>query len=249
MNTTAKSKAVRVIAKQFKTFARQVVISAQRPALHDASAGSGLFSREATTIKTIVMLWTFAAFVFHSHGQPESGTIFFANNSQTVLTNSAGTPHPPAGSSAYSVGLYWGTLGTPEGSLELLPASNNGVTRTWSADGRFLGGIARFPLPGGTQIALQVRLWSGLSSSYEDAVLNDPSAVLARGIVQQIILGNAPGTVPTPPTDMNAPTGVGDTPFQAFLVPVVPEPSAGLLLLLALPFFAARWIQLRGARK
>jgi hypothetical protein len=192
-------------------------------------------------VKDVAIAVILAAFAIHSHGQSMPGTVNFANTSQTALTNSAGTPFPPAGSTAYSVGLYWGTLGTSESSLELLPASRNGVTRTWYGDGKFNGGIASFPIEGGTQIQLQVRLWAGLYGSYEEAALNDPSPLLSRGIIQLITLGNAPATVPPPPADINFPTGPGDTPFRAFLVPA-PEPSAGFLLLLALLFPAARCI-------
>jgi hypothetical protein len=62
---------------------------------------------------------------------------------QSALTNSAGMPYPPLGSSTYSVGLYWGALGTSESSLQPLPAARNGVTHNWYGDGRFNGGIAR----------------------------------------------------------------------------------------------------------
>jgi hypothetical protein len=203
---------------------------------------------KVTVIKRFAPLWVLAGLAIYAHGQSMPGTVFFANGSPMALTNPAGTPFPPTGSTTYAVGLYWGIIGTPESSLELLPASSNGVTRTWYGDGKFNGGIASFPIGPTTQIQLQVRLWAGSYGNSEEAALNDPSPILARGIVQLITLGNAPGDIPTPPTPMVAPVGVGDTPFQAFLVPV-PEPSAGLLLLLALPFFAARWIQLRGARK
>jgi hypothetical protein len=153
-----------------------------------------------TVRKRLAVLWVFAAFAIHSPGQSMPGTAAFVNGSQR-LTNSAGTPYPRMGSSTYSVGFYWGTLGTSEGSLELLPAARNGVTRTWYGDGRFNGGVASFPVEGGTQIELQVRLWAGPYGSYEEAALNDPSPLLARGIVQFITLGNAPlgiggGTVP-----------------------------------------------------
>jgi hypothetical protein len=249
MKITAKWRAVTVLANQLRLFAREPFRSAQRCPQCDAAVESAVFNQKMTAMKIIAVLFIFAAFAIHSHAQPRPGTVAFINNSQTALTNLVGTPFPPAGSTAYSAGLYWGMLAVPESSLELLPASSNGVTRTWYGDGKFNGGIASFPIGPTTQIQLQVRLWSGSYGSYEEAALNDPSPILARGIVQLITLGNAPGDIPTPPTLMVAPVGVGDTPFQAFLVPVVPEPSAGLLLLLALPFFAARWIQSRGARK
>jgi hypothetical protein len=193
--------------------------------------------------KRFATLWVLAAFAVHSRGQSMPGTLTFINGAQTALTNLAGTPFPPAGSSAYSVGLYWGTLGIPESSLELLPAGRNGVTHRWYGDGQFNGGIASFPVEGGTQIQLQVRLWAGLYGSYEEAALNDPYPLLARGIIQLITLGNVPtGVGASPPTDITSPIGPTDTRFRAFLVPV-PEPSAGLLWLLGLPFLAAHWFK------
>jgi hypothetical protein len=98
-----------------------------------------------TAPKDVVLLFILAAFTIHSRGQSMPGTVAFVNGSQT-LTNSVGTPYPPLGSSIYSVGLYWGALGTSESSLEPLPAARNGVTHTWYGDGRFNGGIASFPV-------------------------------------------------------------------------------------------------------
>jgi hypothetical protein len=241
MKTIAITTAER-FANQFSLLDCQPFNSARRLPPSDADAESPLLKREMNVINTIVTFLIFATTIFHSHGQPEPGTVNFANASQTALTNSAGTPFPPVGSSAYSVGLYWGTVGTSESSLEPLPAARNGVTRTWYGDGKFNGGIASFPIEGGTQIQLQVRLWAGSYRSYEEAALNDPSPLLARGIIQLITLGNAPGTVPTLPADINFPPAPTDTPFRAFLVPV-PEPSTTLLLLLALPFLAMRWLK------
>jgi hypothetical protein len=201
-------------------------------------------------MKNLVILLTIASVVLRAHGQGQGivGKVVFLNDLHTALTNSVGIPFPPAGSAEYSVGLYWGSLGTQEGSLQLLPASSNGVTRTWFRDGIFYGGIASFPALPATQIQLQVRLWAGPYGSYEEAALNDPSPLLARGIVQLIHLGNAGFQVPTPPSDMLFPPGPGDTSFQGFLVPV-PEPNVSLLLLLALPFLAARRIKSRRVRK
>jgi hypothetical protein len=139
-------------------------------------------------------------------------------------------------------------LGTTEGSLQLLPASSNGVTQAWYGDGKLSGGIASFPVQPATQIELQVRLWLSSYPSYEDALLSGPSPLVAKGIIQLITLGNVDGQIPTPPSEIVFPPGIGDTPFRAFLVPV-PEPGAGLLLLLALPFLTGRWFKSRRVRK
>jgi len=179
------------------------------------------------------------------------GTLNFANSSPTRLTNEAGVQFPPsgAGGAAYKAGLYWGAQGSPEASLALLPASSNGVTTTWGPlSGIFSGGTATFPVPGGTTIAVQVRVWQATYADYAAAlagqVLN-PSERLGKGIVQSLALGAA-GDPPSAPQDLAAPSG-GGTPFQRFGVAsagvVVPEPSSialGLLGLGAIVLFRRR---------
>jgi MYXO-CTERM domain-containing protein len=174
------------------------------------------------------------------------GTLNFANDPNTRATNRAGLGFPPAGQgSAYSAGLYWGAAGTAEGSLQLLPAANGGVTSTWSptSGGVFQGGLATFPtVPGGTQISLQVRVWQNSFPDYASAVAS--GGTTGKGPVQRVTLGNAPGVpLPTVPADMVAPTGAGDTPLTRFLVAPVPEPSSialGLLGLGAIALFRRR---------
>jgi hypothetical protein len=172
------------------------------------------------------------------------GTLNFANNIATRSTNAAGAGFPPAGSTAYAAGLYWGAAGTGEGSLQLLPAASGGVTTTWNAfsAGLYQGGLATFPVPGGTQISLQVRVWEARFSSYE-AGLGTGGFIFGKNSVQLITLGNAPGVpLPTPPADMTAPTGATDTPLTRVVIPI-PEPSAialGLFGLAAIILFRRR---------
>jgi len=181
------------------------------------------------------------------------GTLNFGNVIATRTTNSAGAGFPPANSTAYSAGLYWGAAGTAEGSLQLLPAASGGVTTTWNANsaGLYQGGLATFPVAGGTQIALQVRVWAAGFASYEAALTSAPAGSLfGRGPVQLLTLGNAPGVpLNTPPADMNAVAGhdgTTDTALTRFLIaPVgpVPEPSSialGLLGLGAIVLFRRR---------
>jgi len=173
------------------------------------------------------------------------GTLNFQNNIATRTTNSAGSGFPPAGSTAYAAGLYWGAAGTAEGSLQLLPAASGGVTTTWNANsaGLYQGGLATFPVPGGTQVALQVRVWVAGFANYEASIAANPSAG-GKGGLQLITLGNAPGIpLPTPPADMTAPTGATDTQLTRFLVRPIPEPSSialGLLGLGAIVLFRRR---------
>jgi hypothetical protein len=173
------------------------------------------------------------------------GTVAFNNNTTFRTTNSAGLGFPPAGSTDYKVGLYWGAAGSSEGSLQLLPAASGGVTTTWTQNGVFNGGLATFPSPGGTVIALQVRVWSSAFNDYEAAFTANPTGIGGKGVVQRITLGNAPG-IPAPsfPADMTNPTGAGDTPMTRFaVVGVIPEPSSialGLLGLGAIVLFRRR---------
>ena len=164
------------------------------------------------------------------------GTLNFQNNIATRTTNSVGSGFPPAGSTAYSAGLWWGAAGTPEGSLQLLPAASGGVTSTWNANsaGLYQGGLATFPVAGGTQISLQVRVWANSFPDYQSAV--NGMGATGKGVVQLITLGNAPGVpLPTPPADLTAPTGPTDTAYTRFLITApIPEPSSIALGLLGL---------------
>jgi len=181
------------------------------------------------------------------------GTLNFANNLNTVrLTNEAGASFPAAGAnSAYAAGVYWGAAGTAESSLTLLPAASGGVTTTWGGlSGQFLGGTATFPVAGGTQVSVQVRVWTATYADYGAALagqLANPSERLGKGIVQLITLGGS-GSPPSNPTSLvTGAAGTTDIGFQRFgILPgavVVPEPSSialGLLGLGAIVLFRRR---------
>ena len=157
------------------------------------------------------------------------GTLGWQNNTSTRITNGVTGERLPVGNPApFAAGVYWGPIGSSEGSLELLTA-----TRTWGPfPGIYLGGTATFPVPGNTVVAVQIRVWSGDYGTYEDAVATGNPAVLAgKGILQQITLGGA-GTPPSPPQSLVSPSGPGDTPFQAFGVFPVPEPGITALTLM-----------------
>jgi len=176
------------------------------------------------------------------------GQLNFANDTGTRVTNSAGANFPAANSTAYKAGIYWGAAGTPESSLQLLSAANNGVTTTWSPfSGIFSGGTATLPTLG--QVAIQIRVWGATYADYAAALagqVTNPSELTGKGIVQLITLGNPNSVPPGVPTSITAP-GAGDTPFQRFgILPgagVVPEPSSialGLLGLGAIVLFRRR---------
>jgi hypothetical protein len=160
------------------------------------------------------------------------------NSSGTRILGPSGTAFPSVGSSEITIGLYWGALGVPEAFLSMLPDSAYEGSTIWSPfAGIFNRGLATFPVPGGTQIALQVRAWASGYSSYEAAAAD--LALIGKANVQMITLGNAPGIpAPSPPANLTSPTGSTDTPFRGFLLTPIPEPSSFALGLLGLSALA-----------
>lgn len=170
------------------------------------------------------------------------GTLYFANidaNGSTSLrvTNYLGNPFPPANSTSYKAGVYWAVgTGATESSLTLLPG---GVTSLWTGfSGVFNGGIVAFPVPGGSTITFQVRVWMSLFSSYEEADYNQFNGDLSgKSSLMTVVLGNAPGIpVPTPAANYFDAVGVsrfGVVPWWwGEEPPIIPEPSAiGITLL------------------
>ena len=176
-------------------------------------------------------------------GVQAQGTLTFANTGATRLTNRAGVNFPPPGNSTYVVGLYWGIGSQPATSLQLLPASSNGVTGVWAPlAGIFIGSTATFPVPSGTQISVQVRIWNKLYSDWETARMNQVGDLadynLGASNVGLITLGTAGS-----PQSLTSPTGLGDVGMQRFVTDPVPEPGTWTLCILAsltLLFFGRR---------
>ena len=140
-----------------------------------------------------------------SQGQ---GTLTFANNGATRLTNQLGAIY------GQKVGIYWGPVGSAEDTMALLPAASNGVTQAGvPLAGFFIGGTATFPVPPQTVIWLQIRVWPSSYSDYDAAYrsLGDAFYDMGRGRTQKITLGG-----PGAPQSLVAPTGTGDTPFNRF---------------------------------
>jgi hypothetical protein len=173
----------------------------------------------------VAILGLTAAFV---HAQ---GTVSFVNSTTTKVTYDTGTgttaPIPVGNPNPnWVAGLFWGTEGTPQGSLTQIA-----TTQVWQPfTGVFSGGTVTFPVAGGTRVSLQVRAWNVATPS-----------LVGFGPIQLITLGGA-GTPPGAPASLTAPTTPGDTAFAGFLVPV-PEPSSialGLLGLGAVALFRRR---------
>ena len=166
------------------------------------------------------------------------GTLNFGNSTTTRITTSSGANVPAGNPSPFIAGLYWGASGTAVDSLELLT-----MTQNWGPfAGIFQGGTATFPVAGGTEVTLQVRVWSEGYPTYEAAAAAGlPTVEFGTGPLQTLALGGA-GVPPGPPQSLTSPTG-GGTPFTGFQLQVVPEPSTialGLLGLGALALFRRR---------
>jgi hypothetical protein len=155
------------------------------------------------------------------------GTVTFANNTATAITNvsSGSAPYPRA---VVNVALYGSTsLGLlNDSSLTLVGA----VTNTLPTGGIFIGGT-RFIGAEGSTVTLQVRAWSGAFATYEAALaaaLVDGTTLVGKSGYWEQSTGGGPN--PAQPI-----TGVGRlTPFTVNTALVIPEPSSIALGLLGL---------------
>ena len=165
---------------------------------------------------------------------------FGPNTNWRIYTNNwPGTASNLMSGAGYTLGLYVGAVGTPDGSLELV-----GTTGSQGLSPGYFSGINPFQLPApygpGTPINFQIRAWSvNGGASYETAI----SAIMGGNF--DIALGiSSIGTVTpgsTPPAPLFGTTaGLLSRGFQ---ITNVPEPSAialGLLGLGCLALFRRR---------
>jgi hypothetical protein len=184
-------------------------------------------------MKKLLLIATCVFAAVATYGQ---GTVTFANNSATAITNA--TVGGPGGRATVTVGLYGSTtlgLGQSDGVLALVGAAGNTL-----APGLFSLGTRGLGNAGDT-VTLQVRAWSGGFANYAAALAaaqTDGTILIGKSTVWEQITGG--GTNPSQPI-----TGAGR--LQAFTVstvgPVVPEPSSialGLLGLGAIVLFRRR---------
>jgi hypothetical protein len=199
--------------------------------------------------KKIFVLCTLCLCEIRLWGQ---GTVYFSN--QLIppgIVNSLTGERAEAGTT-FSVALYFASDGMIDESefLQLGPSVNIGVFGGMvhpEAAGYFFGGIRTAPVFPSTFGMFQVRAWeTSFGSTFEEAVGNpNPQsgrlALVGQSGIMRVLMGNSTIPEPIPPTSL-----VSADPFKVmavvgaplrdgFVLTVVPEPSAALLLLFGLP--------------
>ena len=172
-------------------------------------------------MKKILILGALFVTTIASYAQ---GTVTFANNTATAITNVSGSaPFPKA---VVNVALYGSTsLGLANDSSLTLVGN---VTNTLATGGIFIGGTRLIGTDSAT-VTLQVRAWSGAFATYEAAVAAQQGGniTILLGTSAKWEQATGGGANPAQPI-----TGVGRlTPFT---VTAVPEPSSIALGLLGL---------------
>ena len=142
------------------------------------------------------------------------GTVNFSSTSANHVIQI--TPGVAASPGSFTVGLYYGVVGSTFNQLQLIgPAIQNGVGGGISGGVRTTG----IDVPGGQNAFFQVRAWAGSFASYEEAIANGVGAVGFSPIFTNST-GNPTGTPPTPPANLTGWTSP---------IVIVPEPSTIVL--------------------
>lgn len=186
-----------------------------------------------TLLFTLTSLWL----TLSAHAQ---GTVNFANNASTAISNIVTGARVPAGNS-FLAQLYYGPAGMSD------DRSFNSVTNApvgFTLAGQILAGTRYTTLPGGTTGSFQIRVWeSALGGDWDTAVANwltgGPYAtrVFGKSGIIQVVVADPFATPPQTPTSLVA------SGFKGFYLippdPIIPEPST--LALGALGMAALLW--------
>jgi len=145
------------------------------------------------------------------------GTIDFANVSGTgtsgrIMTLSNGIP-VLAANGTYSVGLYWGVLGSTEAQLTLILQGKGNFSAGRFTLGNAVTGAATAP---GANATFEVKAWDGPTTSYEAAVAAGTGGVGTSGLFQNPTGGG--GSPPGLPAEINGWTG-------NIIITPIPEPA------------------------
>jgi hypothetical protein len=191
-------------------------------------------------MKKILLACTALLAAVGAYGQ---GQVAFANTSTTLLsTNVGGNSGTATGAGNYRVGLYVGSVGTPEASLTIVGlATNNALAGRFSGGNPFL--LPSPTYPGGTPLDFQVRAWSLAGGvTYAEALVAqaaNPAILAGVSALGQV----TPTASPNPPAALFG-TGAGQLSSGIVMTPgVIPEPSSialGLLGLGAIALFRRR---------
>jgi hypothetical protein len=169
-------------------------------------------------------------------GVQAQGTVNFANNAATAISNILTGARVPAGSS-FLAQLYYGPAGQTSDAA-FISVTNNPATFTLA--GQVLAGARNTDIAPGAVGSFQIRAWeASLGANWDLAYANwltgaNPTAVLGKSSIIQVTTAN-PFSVP-PGTPTSLVTGTGLTGF--YLTPV-PEPS--VIALGALGLAAILW--------
>jgi hypothetical protein len=141
------------------------------------------------------------------------GTIDFANSPGTLITtNTGGAILSTASGGTFHVALYWGALGSTEEQLVQI-----GAIADIGPAGQFSGGTRITGTTPGSFAVFQVRAWSGIFSTYEQAILSGNSSEYAGVSALWINGTGGSGSPPEAPAPFDG--------FQGFSVAPIPEPS------------------------
>lgn len=177
------------------------------------------------------------------HGQ---GTVNFANNSSTAVTNSLTAARVEVGTT-FLAGLYYAADGVTDESQFVQIGANTGFA---PLPGFIAGGTRTVPVdvaPAGGHVMFQIRAWeAAYGGSYEDALAapsqNGRQALAGKSNLIRVNTTDANAQPPGVPASLTSGTGL--TGFFLTVAPAsAPEPS---ILLLAFTGGLATWLLRRG---
>lgn len=180
-------------------------------------------------MKKILLTCALVAFAIGAYAQ---GTVNFANaGTSLITTNTPSGVGNITGIGLYTIGIYAGTNGAPEGGLVLVGATTTNGPVAGRINGNPSGGS--FVLPNGyptsTRITFQIRAWqTAFGSTYEAA---------SAGLRGASTLGTTTpggGLIAAGGLFGTTPAVNGDVPVLGFALTPIPEPSSIALGLLGL---------------
>jgi len=165
------------------------------------------------------ILLTFAG-VLLAIGVQAQGTVNFANNAATAISNIVTGARVPAGNT-FLAQLYYGTAGAVDDSSFISVAT---APATFTLAGQVLAGARSTSLVGGTTGSFQIRAWEASLGATWDVAFpawqSGAAGVLGKSGIIQVKTADPSSVPPGTPTSLI--TGTGLTGF--YLTPV-PEPT------------------------
>ena len=197
-------------------------------------------------MKTTLLIPLIALAGWSLHGQ---GTVNFANNSASAVTNSLTSARVETGTT-FLAALYYAADGVTDESQFAQVGADTGFA---PLPGFIAGGTRTVPVgmaPNGGNVMFQIRAWeAAYGSTYEDALAapsqNGRSALVGKSNIIRVNTTDANAQPPGVPASITSGTGLAG--FFLNLAPVpVPEPSSMALALMG--GLATFWLR-RGRRR